>query len=112
MVPDDVPAEVLNAAVSALTGLPPLSLARTAAYRRSPGKLFAVPFYAEASITYFRTDLFAKANLTMPAEPTWDQIRGFAALGVAEVHGYVPNVWETERLELIGREMIPAMAEL
>jgi sorbitol/mannitol transport system substrate-binding protein len=40
--------------------------------------LYAVPFYAEASITYFRTDLFAKANLTMPAEPTWDQIRGFA----------------------------------
>ena len=41
-----------------------------------------------------------------------EQIRGFAALGVAEVHGSVPNVWETERLELIGREMIPAMAEL
>ena len=40
--------------------------------------LYALPFYAEASITYFRTDLFAKANLTMPAEPTWDQIRGFA----------------------------------
>ena len=41
-----------------------------------------------------------------------EQMRGFAALGVSEVHVSVPNVWETERLELIGRELIPAMAEL
>ena len=41
-----------------------------------------------------------------------EQIRAFAALGVSEVHGSVPDVWQTERLELIGREMIPAMAEL
>ncbi|MEZ0110888.1 F420-dependent oxidoreductase-like protein [Catenulispora sp. EB89] len=41
-----------------------------------------------------------------------EQIRDFAALGVSEVHVSVPNVSETERLELIGRELIPAMAEL
>lgn len=41
-----------------------------------------------------------------------EQIRGLAALGVHEVHGSVPGVHETERLELIGRELIPAMAEL
>jgi alkanesulfonate monooxygenase len=41
-----------------------------------------------------------------------EQMRGFAALGVAEVHGSVPGVSETERLELIGRELIPAMAEM
>ena len=41
-----------------------------------------------------------------------EQMRGFAALGVAEVHVSVPGVSETERLELIGRELIPAMAEL
>ena len=41
-----------------------------------------------------------------------ERIRGFAALGVSEVHGSLPGVSETERLELIGRELIPAMAEL
>ncbi len=34
------------------------------------GKLFALPFYAEASITYYRTDLFKAAGLTMPERPT------------------------------------------
>jgi len=41
-----------------------------------------------------------------------ERMRGFAALGVAEVHVSVPGVSETERLELIGRELIPAMAEM
>ena len=41
-----------------------------------------------------------------------NQMRAFAALGINEVHVSVPNVSETERLELIGRELIPAMAEL
>jgi alkanesulfonate monooxygenase len=41
-----------------------------------------------------------------------ERMREFAALGVAEVHVSVPDVWQTERLELIGRELIPAMAEL
>jgi F420-dependent oxidoreductase-like protein len=38
------------------------------------------------------------------------QLRGLAALGVAEAHGWVPHVWETDRLELIGREIVPAAA--
>ena len=42
------------------------------------GKLFALPFYAEASITYYRTDLFKAAGLTMPERPTWTQIAEFA----------------------------------
>ncbi|WP_163010251.1 ABC transporter substrate-binding protein, partial [Pseudomonas viridiflava] len=42
------------------------------------GKLFALPFYAESSITYYRKDLFEKAGLTMPARPTWTQIAEFA----------------------------------
>jgi sorbitol/mannitol transport system substrate-binding protein len=42
------------------------------------GKLFALPFYAEASITYYRTDLFQAAGLTMPERPTWTQIADFA----------------------------------
>jgi ABC-type glycerol-3-phosphate transport system substrate-binding protein len=43
------------------------------------GKLYAVPFYAESSFTMYRTDLFKQAGLTMPDQPTWEQIRDFAA---------------------------------
>jgi len=43
------------------------------------GKLYAVPFYAESSFTFYRTDLFQNAGLKMPAQPTYDQITEFAA---------------------------------
>ncbi|WP_095054930.1 sugar ABC transporter substrate-binding protein [Pseudomonas sp. Irchel s3b2] len=42
------------------------------------GTLYALPFYAESSITYYRTDLFKDAGLTMPERPTWTQISEFA----------------------------------
>ncbi len=42
------------------------------------GSLYALPFYAESSITYYRTDLFKDAGLTMPEHPTWTQIGEFA----------------------------------
>jgi sorbitol/mannitol transport system substrate-binding protein len=42
------------------------------------GKLYALPFYAESSMTYYRTDLFKEAGLTMPERPTWTEIAGFA----------------------------------
>ena len=42
------------------------------------GKLYGLPFYAESAMTYYRTDLFQKAGITMPAAPTYDEIRGFA----------------------------------
>lgn len=42
------------------------------------GKLYALPFYAESSFTYYRKDLFKKAGLTMPEHPTWKQIESFA----------------------------------
>ncbi|AZZ76143.1 sugar ABC transporter substrate-binding protein [Pseudomonas sp. RU47] len=42
------------------------------------GSLYALPFYAESSITYYRTDLFKDAGLTMPERPTWEQLAGFA----------------------------------
>jgi sorbitol/mannitol transport system substrate-binding protein len=44
----------------------------------SDGKLYAAPFYAESSFTLYRKDLFAKAGLSMPAKPTYDQIAQFA----------------------------------
>jgi ABC-type glycerol-3-phosphate transport system substrate-binding protein len=43
------------------------------------GKLYALPFYAESSFTYYRKDLFQAAGLTMPSDPTWEQVDGFAA---------------------------------
>ncbi|HEY0424919.1 MAG TPA: sugar ABC transporter substrate-binding protein [Rhodopila sp.] len=42
------------------------------------GKLYAVPFYAESSFTYYRKDLFDKAGLKMPEQPTYDEIKTFA----------------------------------
>ena len=43
------------------------------------GKLYAVPFYGESSITYYRKDLFDQAGLKMPDQPKYDQIKEFAA---------------------------------
>src|SRR4029077_15008560 len=38
-------------------------------------KLYALPFYAESSMTYYRTDLFKAHGLTMPEQPTYDQVK-------------------------------------
>ena len=38
------------------------------------GKLYAAPFYGESSMVMYRTDLMAKAGLTMPDAPSWDFI--------------------------------------
>ena len=43
------------------------------------GHLYAVPFYAESSFTYYRKDLFDQAGLTMPAQPTYDDVEKAAA---------------------------------
>lgn len=43
------------------------------------GNLYAVPFYAESSMTFYNKDLFKAAGLTMPANPTWNQVQQFAA---------------------------------
>jgi sorbitol/mannitol transport system substrate-binding protein len=42
------------------------------------GKLYAVPFYAESSFTFYRKDLFEKAGITMPDKPTYDQVAEYA----------------------------------
>jgi sorbitol/mannitol transport system substrate-binding protein len=43
------------------------------------GKMYSVPFYAESAMTFYRKDLFEKAGLTMPDQPTWTQIAEFAS---------------------------------
>lgn len=40
--------------------------------------LYALPFYAESSMTYYRADLFRQAGLVMPARPTIKDIQRFA----------------------------------
>ncbi|SAK52599.1 periplasmic ABC transporter substrate-binding component [Caballeronia catudaia] len=42
------------------------------------GTLFALPFYVESSMTYYRKDLFQAAGLKMPDQPNYDQIKQFA----------------------------------
>jgi sorbitol/mannitol transport system substrate-binding protein len=54
--------------------LPPI--AKSLSYK---GDLYAVPFYGESSMLYYRKDLFAKAGITMPLHPTWAQVQGYAA---------------------------------
>ena len=44
------------------------------------GKLYAVPFYAESSFTFYRTDLFEKAGIEVPDEQiTYDQFEEMVA---------------------------------
>jgi len=43
------------------------------------GKLYAEPFYGESSFLMYRKDVFAAKGLTMPANPTWDQVADLAA---------------------------------
>lgn len=43
------------------------------------GKLYAVPFYTESSFTLYRKDLFDAAGLKMPEQPTYNQIKEYAA---------------------------------
>jgi sorbitol/mannitol transport system substrate-binding protein len=43
------------------------------------GTLYAVPFYGESSFVNYRTDLAEAAGITIPDEPTWDDIKAAAA---------------------------------
>jgi len=43
------------------------------------GQLYALPFYAESMMTFYRTDLFNKAGIEMPLRPTYEDIKNFAA---------------------------------
>lgn len=43
------------------------------------GKLYAAPFYGESSMIMYRKDLFDKAGLKMPDQPSWDFIKDAVA---------------------------------
>jgi sorbitol/mannitol transport system substrate-binding protein len=42
------------------------------------GKLYALPFYGESSFLMYRKDLFEQKGLTMPDQPTFDDLAKFA----------------------------------
>src|SRR5690242_20904624 len=63
-----------DAAYDAGDLLPPI--AKSLSYK---GDMYAVPFYGESSMMFYNKTLFQQAGLTMPHNPTWDQIQGFAA---------------------------------
>ncbi len=54
--------------------LPPV--AKSLSYN---GALYAVPFYGESSMLYYRTDMLKAAGITMPQHPTWQQVQAAAA---------------------------------
>ncbi len=41
--------------------------------------LYAIPFYGESAFTMYRKDIFDEHGLTMPDEPTWEDIEQLAA---------------------------------
>ncbi|MES1026143.1 sugar ABC transporter substrate-binding protein [Gloeocapsa sp. BRSZ] len=43
------------------------------------GQLYAVPFYGESSMLYYRKDLFEKAGIAVPEQPTYTQIQQWAS---------------------------------
>ena len=42
-------------------------------------QLYALPFYGESSMLYYRRDLFDKAGITVPEQPTYTQVREWAS---------------------------------
>ncbi|MGB5915074.1 MAG: sugar ABC transporter substrate-binding protein, partial [Phormidesmis sp.] len=42
------------------------------------GTLYALPFYGESSMLYYRRDLFEKAGIAVPANPTYEQVSEWA----------------------------------
>jgi sorbitol/mannitol transport system substrate-binding protein len=42
------------------------------------GHLYASPFYGESSFLMYRKDVLAKAGVTMPLHPTWQQVASIA----------------------------------
>lgn len=58
-------ADILKPMTTALTG--------------QDGKLYGEPFYGESSFLMYRKDVLASKGITMPANPTWQQVADIAA---------------------------------
>lgn len=55
------------------------------------GKLYAAPFYGESAMIMYRKDLFEKAGLKMPENPTWEFI-GDAARKITDRKGDINGI--------------------
>ncbi|MEU4237012.1 sugar ABC transporter substrate-binding protein [Actinoplanes sp. NPDC026619] len=64
--------------------LPPMTQSLTA----DDGKLYGEPFYGESSFLMFRKDVLEQVGITMPANPTWQQVADIAA----QVDGKQPGM--------------------
>ena len=53
--------------------------AYTASLTGTDGKLYGEPFYGESSLLMYRKDVFQAKGLTVPSNPTWDQVADLAA---------------------------------
>jgi sorbitol/mannitol transport system substrate-binding protein len=60
----------------------------TQALTGSDGKLYAEPFYGESSFLMYRKDVLQAKGVTMPPNPTWDQVAQIAA----QVDGAQPGM--------------------
>ena len=61
------------------------------------GQLYALPFYVESSMTYYRKDLFRQQGLKMPDQPTYDQIKQFADKLTDKAKGSTASVCAARR---------------
>nr|WP_322097284.1 sugar ABC transporter substrate-binding protein [Nakamurella alba] len=52
------------------------------------GKIYGEPFYGESSFLMYRTDVFEKAGVTLPDNPTWDEV----AAAAEKVDGVEPGM--------------------
>jgi sorbitol/mannitol transport system substrate-binding protein len=52
------------------------------------GRIYGQPFYGESSFLMYRTDVMAEAGITMPAEPTWQEVADIAG----QVDGLRPGM--------------------
>ena len=43
------------------------------------GKVYGEPFYGESSFLMYRKDVFARLGITVPTDPTWQQVAQWAA---------------------------------
>ncbi|MFC4948557.1 ABC transporter substrate-binding protein [Pseudonocardia sp. GCM10023141] len=51
----------------------------TASMTGDDGKIYGEPFYGESSFLMYRKDVLAAKGITMPANPTWQQVADIAA---------------------------------
>ena len=63
------------------------------------GSLYAEPFYGESSFLMYRADVFQEMGLTMPENPTWDEVAALAA----QIDNKVPSAPDMNGICLRGQ---------